>query len=307
LNELRCTHCAAPVPPHLLGGGAPFISCPYCGTTLRVPSSGRVLAATDFRDPAMPGWTTGLKKELELAGGELLTRLDAHPGSWNVLRSLATFDDFDVSVTLRLLWGDLTSTNAGLMVRRTDRGWYQVGVSTNATVAIDYFNPQHQPLMPWTHHPCVRGQPGDANELRIVMIGDRLRVFVNGVQIAALRDPSSSFGQIYLFGSSRVPMAVAFSSLVVREPDQASPDEAPAMEGGYDVVLLAVRNKIMAIKVVREATGLGLKESKDLVEEPRPTLLRGVPRERGEQMVNELRACGNDAELITAGRASPRR
>ena len=56
-------------------------------------------------------------------------------------------------------------------------------------------------------------------------------------------------------------------------------------------------NKIAAIKVVREITGLGLAESKTLVESAPATVKENVPKEAAEEMVAKFKEAGATAEL----------
>src|SRR5947209_1075380 len=65
-----------------------------------------------------------------------------------------------------------------------------------------------------------------------------------------------------------------------------------------DVVLESCgTNKIGVIKVVRAATGLGLKEAKDLVEYGSPVIKSGIPREDAERLMKELEEAGGTAAL----------
>jgi large subunit ribosomal protein L7/L12 len=56
-------------------------------------------------------------------------------------------------------------------------------------------------------------------------------------------------------------------------------------------------NKIAVIKVVREITGLGLKEAKDLVEGAPKTLKEGVSKAEAEDMKKKLEEAGAKVEL----------
>src|SRR6516165_4385341 len=56
-------------------------------------------------------------------------------------------------------------------------------------------------------------------------------------------------------------------------------------------------NKIAVIKVVREITGLGLKEAKDLVESAPKTLKEGVSKAEAEDMKKKLEEAGAKVEL----------
>lgn len=79
----------------------------------------------------------------------------------------------------------------------------------------------------------------------------------------------------------------------------ASGAAAPAEEKtDFDVVLTAIgEQKIKVIKVVREITGLGLKESKDLVESAPKTVKEAVPKEEAEQLKTKLTDVGATVDL----------
>ena len=75
---------------------------------------------------------------------------------------------------------------------------------------------------------------------------------------------------------------------------------APAAEEKteFDVILKEVgSNKIGVIKVVREVTGLGLKEAKDLVEGAPKAVKEGVAKEEAEELKKKIGASGAKVEL----------
>ncbi len=75
---------------------------------------------------------------------------------------------------------------------------------------------------------------------------------------------------------------------------------APAAEEKteFDVVLVeAGAKKVEVIKVVRAATGLGLKEAKDLVDGAPKTVKEAVSKEEAEKLKKELEAAGAKVEL----------
>ncbi len=75
---------------------------------------------------------------------------------------------------------------------------------------------------------------------------------------------------------------------------------APAVEEKteFDVVLKSFgSNKIAVIKAVRELTGLGLVEAKNLVESVPSTIKEAQPKETAEGMVKTLTEAGAEAEL----------
>ena len=74
---------------------------------------------------------------------------------------------------------------------------------------------------------------------------------------------------------------------------------APAEEKSeFDVVLAEVgSNKIAVIKVVREVTGLGLKEAKDLVEGAPKAIKEGLSKDDAEALKKQLEEVGAKVEL----------
>src|SRR5271157_775375 len=89
----------------------------------------------------------------------------------------------------------------------------------------------------------------------------------------------------------------------------AAPAGAPAGDGGaggeeaeeqsaFDVVLTAAGDKkIQVIKVVRAATGLGLKEAKALVDEAPKPIKEGVEKAEADKLKAELEEAGASVEL----------
>lgn len=74
---------------------------------------------------------------------------------------------------------------------------------------------------------------------------------------------------------------------------------APAEEQTeFDVVLVdAGAEKIKVIKVVREATGLGLKEAKDLVDNAPKTIKEGLSKEEAEKLEAAIKEVGGVVEV----------
>lgn len=94
------------------------------------------------------------------------------------------------------------------------------------------------------------------------------------------------------FGVSAAAAAVA-----VAGPAAAA---APVAEEKteFDVVLAEIgSNKIAVIKAVREITGLGLKEAKDLVEGAPKAVKEGVAKADAEELKKKLEAAGAKVEL----------
>jgi large subunit ribosomal protein L7/L12 len=96
------------------------------------------------------------------------------------------------------------------------------------------------------------------------------------------------------FGVSATAVAAAAPAAA------AAGDGAPAEEESstVDVVLTAAgEKKIQVIKVVRAATGLGLKEAKALVDEAPKPIREGVDRDEGERLKGEIEEAGGTVEL----------
>ena len=78
----------------------------------------------------------------------------------------------------------------------------------------------------------------------------------------------------------------------------AAAGAAAAEKTEFNVVLKdAGATKIAVIKAVREATGLGLKEAKDLVDTAPQTVKENMPKEDAEKLVEALKAAGALAEM----------
>lgn len=93
--------------------------------------------------------------------------------------------------------------------------------------------------------------------------------------------------------SAAAPVAVAAA---VPGAEAAAPAEEEKTE--FDVVLKEIGpEKIKVIKVVRELTGLGLKEAKDLVDGAPSTVKEAVPKEEAEAMSAKLKEVGATVEL----------
>ena len=92
------------------------------------------------------------------------------------------------------------------------------------------------------------------------------------------------------FGVSAAAAAVAAPA--------AGAAEAAEEKTEFDVVLKAAgANKIAVIKVVRAATGLGLKEAKELVDGAPKNLKEGISKDDAEKLAAELKEAGAEVEI----------
>ena len=92
-----------------------------------------------------------------------------------------------------------------------------------------------------------------------------------------------------VFGVSAAAAAVAAPVAAAEEVEEKTE---------FDVILKnAGASKLGVIKVVRAATGLGLKDAKDLVDNCPKTLKEAISKEEAEKLVAELKEAGAEAEI----------
>jgi large subunit ribosomal protein L7/L12 len=73
---------------------------------------------------------------------------------------------------------------------------------------------------------------------------------------------------------------------------------AVAEKTNFDVVLKAAgANKLQIVKLVKELTGLGLKEAKDMVDGAPKTIKEGLPKDEAENLKKQLVEAGAEIEL----------
>ena len=112
---------------------------------------------------------------------------------------------------------------------------------------------------------------------------------VKGLTILELADLVKALEEE--FGVSAAPVAAA---------PVAGAAAAPAAEEKteFDVVLKAAgASKLNVIKVVREITGLGLKDAKDLVEAAPKTIKEAVAKDEADKIAEQLKAAGAEVEV----------
>ncbi|MFY8033811.1 MAG: 50S ribosomal protein L7/L12 [Flexibacteraceae bacterium] len=78
----------------------------------------------------------------------------------------------------------------------------------------------------------------------------------------------------------------------------ADAGEAPAEKTSFDVILKgAGANKLAVVKLVKELTGLGLKEAKELVDAAPKPLKEGVAKDEAEGLKKSLEEAGAEVEI----------
>ena len=110
---------------------------------------------------------------------------------------------------------------------------------------------------------------------------------VKGLTVLELSELVHTLEEV--FGVSAAAAAVAAPAAAAVEVEEKTE---------FDVILKnAGASKLNVIKVVRAATGLGLKEAKDIVDNAPKTLKEAISKEDAEKLVAELKEAGAEAEI----------
>ena len=108
------------------------------------------------------------------------------------------------------------------------------------------------------------------------------------LKVIELVDLIKAFEERFNVSAAAVAVAAGPAAAVVEEQEQSE----------FNVELTSFgANKVAVIKAVREATGLGLKEAKDLVEGAPAVLKEGVSKEEGEELKKKLEEAGATVTL----------
>jgi large subunit ribosomal protein L7/L12 len=90
----------------------------------------------------------------------------------------------------------------------------------------------------------------------------------------------------------------AAAAVAVAGPAAGGGAAAAEAKTNFDVVLKASgANKLQIVKLVKELTGLGLKEAKDLVDGAPKTIKEGLPKDEAENLKKQLTEAGAEVEL----------
>jgi large subunit ribosomal protein L7/L12 len=100
------------------------------------------------------------------------------------------------------------------------------------------------------------------------------------------------------FGVSATAVAAAAPAAAAAADGGAGGGEAAEEQTQFDVILTAAGDKkIQVIKVVRAATGLGLKEAKALVDEAPKPIKEGIDKAEADKLKTELEEAGGSVEM----------
>ena len=112
--------------------------------------------------------------------------------------------------------------------------------------------------------------------------------YISGLSVLELSELVKDFEE--KLGVSAAPVMVAGGAVTAVEAAEEKTEFDVILKDGGD-------KKINAIKVVREITGLGLKEAKDAVEGAPTTIKEGVSKQLAEEIKKKLEEVGAVAEI----------
>ena len=124
---------------------------------------------------------------------------------------------------------------------------------------------------------------------------DHILEAIDGMTVLELSELVKAFEERYGV-TAAAPMAAAAAP--AGGGDGAAAPAAAEEQTEFDAVLTEVGpNKILVIKAVRELTGLGLKEAKDLVDAAPKAVKEGVAKEEAEAVKAKLAEAGASVEV----------
>jgi large subunit ribosomal protein L7/L12 len=127
------------------------------------------------------------------------------------------------------------------------------------------------------------------------MSKDQILEAIDGMTVLELSQLVKEFEERYGV-TAAAPMAAAAAPAAAG--DGAGAPAAAEEQTEFDAVLTEVGpNKILVIKAVRELTGLGLKEAKDLVDAAPKAVKEGVAKEEAEAVKEKLAEAGASVEV----------
>ena len=125
------------------------------------------------------------------------------------------------------------------------------------------------------------------------MASDKINAIIEEIKVLSVLELSELVHAVEEeFGVS------AAAAVAVAAPADGGAAAAEEEKTEFDVVLTEVgANKLAVIKAVREVTGLGLKEAKDMVEAAPKTIKEGIPKDEAEAAKAKLTEAGATVEV----------
>lgn len=117
---------------------------------------------------------------------------------------------------------------------------------------------------------------------------DQVKEYLSGLTVMQIVELTKELEDAW--GVKAAPVAMAAAA--------AAPAEAAEEQTEFDVVLKSFGSaKIQVIKAVREATGLGLKDAKELVESAPKAIKEGVAKAEADELAAKLKEAGAEVEI----------
>jgi len=123
-------------------------------------------------------------------------------------------------------------------------------------------------------------------------MSEKLNTIIEQLKSLTLLEASELVTEIEkVFG---VDTSVSVANVAMAAPVAAAPAEAAEEKTAFDITLTDVPadKKIAVLKIVRNVTGLGLKESKDIVDNVPKLLKEGASKDESENIKKEVEAAG---------------
>ena len=128
-------------------------------------------------------------------------------------------------------------------------------------------------------------------------MSEKLTAIIEQLKSLTLLEASELVTEIEkVFG---VDTSVSVASVAMAPAAAAAPAEAAEEKTAFDITLTEVTadKKIAVLKIVRNVTGLGLKESKDIVDNVPKLLKEGATKDESENIKKEIEAAGGKVTL----------
>ena len=129
-------------------------------------------------------------------------------------------------------------------------------------------------------------------EVKIIMAHEEIIKAIEEMSVLELSELVKALEEKFGVSASAAPVMMAAM------PGAGTPAAAAEEKTEFDVVYKAAgANKIAVIKAVREITSLGLKEAKELVDNPPKNIKEGVSKEEAEEIKKKLTEAGAEVEV----------
>jgi len=130
-------------------------------------------------------------------------------------------------------------------------------------------------------------------------MSEKLKGIIEQLKTLTLLEASELVKEIEIVFGVDTSVAVSSASVVGNVTGGAAPIEAVEEKTAFDITLndVPADKKIAVLKIVRNVTGLGLKESKDIVDNVPKLLKEGASKEESEKIKKEIEEAGGKVTI----------